>query len=146
MPVLSKNAYTWRRSFGIPVAISLDSHGTLWKKGLYNRMHDDPNKDPSETWREHLKRAHAYLKKSNPGSTLMDAVRHSRDVWRERKSRLYDARQGVIGELRKRKDRGKRKSIVKQEADNAKAERVEKIMAADILTLFKNDVDHRLKF
>ena len=62
-------------------------------------MDDDPNKDPSETWREHLKRAHAYLKKSNPGSTLMDAVRHSRDVWRERKSRLYDARQGVIGEL-----------------------------------------------
>lgn len=109
-------------------------------------MDDDPNKDPSETWREHLKRAHVYLKKSNPGSTLMDAVRHSRDVWRERKSRLYDARQGVIGELRKRKERGKRKSIVKQGADNAKAERVEKIMAADILTLFKNDVDHRLKF
>ena len=99
-------------------------------------MDDDPNKDPSESWREHLKRAYAYLKKSNPGATLMDAVKHSSKIWRERKSRLYEARKGVIGELRKSK----------KKADNEKADRVEKIMAADILTLFKHDAKHRLNF
>jgi len=109
-------------------------------------MHDDPNNDPSDTWREHLRRTHAYLRQTNPGSTLMDAVRHARDVWRERKSRLYEARQGVVGELRKRTERGQRKSHVKQRVDNEKADRVEQKMAADILTLFKHDINHRLHF
>jgi hypothetical protein len=110
-------------------------------------MHDDPNKDPSETWREHLKRTHAYLKQTNPGSKLMDAVKHARDFWRERKSHLYETRQRLVGELRKRKsEKGRKKNPVKQKADNDKADRVELKMAADILTLLKNDVNHRLHF
>ena len=108
-------------------------------------MHDDPNKDPSETWREHLKRTHAYLKQRNPGSKLMDAVKHARDFWRERKSHLYETRQRLVGELRKRKsEKGRKKNPVKQKADNDKADRVELKMAADILTLLKNVLNRSL--
>ena len=100
-------------------------------------MHDDPNKDPSETWTEHLRRTHETKNKLIPVLNL----------WRERKSHLYETRQRLVGELRKRKsEKGRKKNPVKQKADNDMADRVELKMAADILTLLKNDVNHRLHF
>ena len=98
-----------------------------------------PNHAPAMTWHQHLKDVHEHLKKTNPNATLKKAMLEARGSYRAMKDRLYDARQNMVAIAR-----GRRRKV---SSELSKADRIEAVSAADVLSMMRHDdIPRKLTF
>ena len=92
------------------------------------------------TWHQHLKDTHDFLKQSNPGATLKQAMVHGRKAYREMKDRLYNHRKDMVETAR---EGFKRYRSAPPAADKQRADNMEVKNAADRLSMMKNDISYK---